>query len=242
MDKLKQTIESLLVRFLDSGSISLVEPSCRLERKKTPNKLILSIPNQDRSKEIRNAWENDRREVPRSGIVFPDGSIMTVLFQCSELPIPKPLEPIRNQIIFVRDERAFAFVERYSYCFYPNSEAAEYIGYFRYDFHSESMGEGDLGDHTYFHMHHRQVEKGFRLATGPLLEFDKIVSGIEKALSPKERKKRLWALFKAGKFEELLMDLTIDGVVRMAETLMDNREWKEFQYQERYQEFVERHT
>ena len=63
------------------------------------------------------------------------------------------------------------------------------------------MGDGDLADHTYFHMHHRKAEKSFRLPTGPILEFDKLVSACEKIISPNKRKERLDKTFLCGDFE-----------------------------------------
>lgn len=242
MERLAQTLESLLARFLESGSIDLVELAIRHVRK-NPRILQLCIPREGRVKEIRRAWEVDRRSVPRSGIIFPDGSIMTVFFECCELPVPKALKPIEHQIFFTRDSVPFAFVRKYSYCFYPNSEAAEFIGYFRYDFHSDSMGDGDLGEHTYFHMHHRQVEDGFRLATGPITEFDKIVSGIEKILAPTTRQERLERLFDEGKFQELLFDLTVNGIVSMADAVMEQRsKWKNYKHKDAYEKFVEQYV
>ena len=131
---------------------------------------------------------------------------------------------------------AFGYIAKYCYCFYPNSELAETIGYLRYDFHSESMGEGDLGEHTYFHMHHRKVEKAFRLPTGPMLDFDKIVSGIEKVLSPAVRQQRLKKLFLAGEFELLLFDLTVNGVHNLAQSL--EIDWNAFKHAESYYAFL----
>ncbi len=59
------------------------------------------------------------------------------------------------------------YVEKYSYCFYHNSKLADSIGYFRYDFHADKMGDDGLGEHTYFHFH-RKLEDSFRHATGPM--------------------------------------------------------------------------
>ncbi len=242
MDRLAQALESLLDRFLESGSIDLVESAVRHVRK-SPHVVQLSIPKESRAREIRRCWEANRRAVPRSGIIFPEGSIMTVLFECCELPLPKVLQPIEQQISFARDGIPFAFLQKYSYCFYPNSEAAEFIGYCRYDFHSDSMGDGDLGEHTYFHMHHRQVENGFRLATGPISEFDKIVSGIEKVLAPTTRKERLERLFDNGKFQELLFDLTVNGIVSMADAVMEQKsKWKNYKHKDGYEKFVEHYV
>ncbi len=99
------------------------------------------------------------------------------------------------------------------------------------------MGEGDLGDHSYFHMHHRQVEHGFRMATGPMLEFDKIVSGIESILAPAQRKRRFQKLFDAGKFTELLADLTVDGIIKMCDEMKSSGRWKHFAHKDAYTQF-----
>ena len=242
MDRLAYTLESFLARFLNSGSINLVESAVRYERRKKPNVVQLSIPNEPRAKEIRECWERDRRSIPRSGIVFPDGSVMTILFECCELPVPQALSSVADQITLIRDSAPYAYVRRYSYCFYPNSEAAEFIGYFRYDFHLDSMGDGDLGEHTYFHLHHRQVENGFRLTTGAVIEFDKLVSGIEGTLAPKTRRDRLQRLFDTGKFDELLFDLTVEGVKSMGNDAMSKRsQWKLYQHKAEYERFIDQH-
>lgn len=237
---LVHSLESLLDRFERSYSVRLLDRE--LPRVDKQGNLSYSIPRTVRASDIRAAWKNDRRKMPESGIVFPDGSVMTVLFKCSPLPVPGVLKPVEQDVLIETPGIApdpFALVEKYCYCFYPNSEKAEEIGYFRYDFHSESMGTGDLGDHTYFHMHHRKADEGFRLPTGPVMEFDVLVSACEKVLAPQNRESRLKHAFLSGQFESLLLDLTVDGVIRLGENLMNGTEWKSFKHRRKYEAFLD---
>ena len=110
MDKLKKTLDSLLVRFITSHSIDIVDASSSIDTKKKSGKLTLSIPNHDKTKKNREAWDKDRRCLPSSGIIFPDGSIMTVFFQCSAPPIPGVLDPICKQITFEENDEVVAYV------------------------------------------------------------------------------------------------------------------------------------
>lgn len=229
----------MLSRFKAGGSIDVIESGRQITHSQ-PQRATLSIPKANRASEIRHAWEKNRRSIPRTGIVFPDGSVMTILFEWQKPPIPRALQPVASHISYFDSHGELsAFVNRYSYCFFPNSESAEAIGYFRYDFHSDAMGEGDLGEHAYFHLHHRKVERGFRLATGPVTDFDKVVSGIEGHLAPIQRRNRLRKSFEQGKFNELLFDLTVDGIKRLhGEILPRKADVSNFKHKEKYEEFL----
>lgn len=243
LDRLVKTLESMLDRFKESGSIFMVDCTVPTVGKKPVKTVTLSLPKEAKAKEIRDAWKTNRRSMPEAGIVFPDGSIMTVLFVCKSLPIPGQLLPVAKDIeICGSAGQPIGYIDKYGYCFYPNSRKAEEIGYFRYDFHVDAMGDGDLGEHTYFHFH-RSSEDDFRHATGPMLEFDKLVSGIERVLAPSNRKERLEKTFRGGKFRKLLLDLTIDGIVLLADSLKENQsEWSKFQYKSQYTEFIDQYV
>ena len=241
LDRLVTTLEAMLDRFKPTGSIFLLDcavPTIESTKGKHPVKTVTySLPKPEIAKEIRESWKTSRRSMPEAGIVFPDGSIMTVLFVCKSLPIPCLLQPIAKEIEIRGSDGAVGYIEKYSYCFYPNSKKADEIGYFRYDFHVESMGDGDLGEHTYFHFH-RSIEDDFRHATGPMFEFDKLVSGIEKVLAPVERKRRLVKTFLAGDFGKLLLDLTIPGITKLGDALMvDKAKSSKFKYAQKYDQF-----
>jgi hypothetical protein len=244
LDRLVKTLEAMLDRFKQSGSIRLVDCSPASVQpagkgKNASSVVNLSLPKGDIAKRIRECWKQDRRAMPCAGIVFPDDSIMTVMFVCKSMPIPKQLGNIQSDIQILGASGPVGYVAQYGYCFYPNSKQADSIGYFRYDYHYESMGDGDLGEHNYFHFH-RTTEDEFRHATGPMLEFDKIVSGIERVLAPKERQKRLEKTFLSGQFEKLLLDLTVEGILSLNEDLREQKLVDaKFKYRKDFEQFVE---
>ncbi len=160
LEVLVESLEALLDRFEQSHSIRVedrIPPYIDKSNKgkATRDVLTYSIPKPAKVKEIKEYWKKDRRLMPKSGIVFPDGSLMTVLFVCKSLPVPEMLQPVER----------------------------------------------------------------FRYATGPILEFDKILSGCEKVLAAKQRADRLTKWFNEGKFEALLMDMTVEGVVNFYDSL-----------------------
>jgi hypothetical protein len=244
LDRLVKTLESMLDRFKESGSIFLRDCTVPIVTKSGKGKeaksiITHSLPKESKSKEIRESWKNNRRLLPDAGIVFPDGSILTILFICKSLPIPKKLSPIAKDIEIYGSAGCIAYIDQYSYCFYPNSKNADAVGYFRYDFHVDKMGSGDLGEHTYFHFH-RSLEGEFRHATGPMFEFDKIVSGIERVLAPKYRQERLEKTFLSGKFEKLLLDLTSEGIDQLAQSMMKNKSvHSKFKHQAAFEAFMD---
>lgn len=216
--------KSLLDRFVTGHSITLLgehfdnKPVGKGSAKR--DSLRYSIPKSDTTKRIRECFADDRRSMPKEGIIFPDGSVLTILFEAKGLPFEKLLSPVMHHIAISDpdEKKMIGYVEKYSYCFYPNSKLADTIGYFRYDFHAEKMGDGDLGDHSYFHFH-RQLDECFRHATGPILDFGEVVSGLERILAPKEREARLQKTFEAGEYLALTMDLTLEGIQKLREKI-----------------------
>lgn len=193
---------------------------------------------------VRENWESDRRTMPLTGVLFPDDSLVTILFDCKVGPVPNSLKPVAHEIaIKDGDDQTIGYVEKYSYCFYPNSrKAEEQIGYFRYDFHMDAMGDGDLGEHSHFHLH-RAVDSGFRMPTGPVIEFDKVISGVESVLAPQQRAARHARWFRSGRFQALLMDLTVAGIEKLKENCFPRaRDWNQFQSRLQYNQFITEYT
>jgi len=210
--------KSLLDRFITGHSITVIgekydnKPTGKGSSRR--DSLKYSIPNSDTTKSIRECFADDRRSMPNEGVIFPDGSVLTILFEAKGLPFEKLLTPVMHHIaISDTSGKMIGYVEKYSY-----SKLADTVGYFRYDFHAEKMGDGDLGEHTYFHFH-RQLDECFRHATGPILDYGEIVSGLEKILAPKQREMRLKKTFEAGDFSALTMDLTLEGIQKLSEKL-----------------------
>lgn len=200
------------------------------------------IPNQRAAQEIRDTWSSDRRSLPKKGLIFPDQSILTIYIRAKSLPFDSLLEPIKKHIaIQGQDGETIGFFDQYSYCFYPNSKLADKIGYFRYDFHADSMGDGGLGTHNYFHFH-RRLDESFRHATGPLLDVGEIISGLEEVLAYKARLARLKRSFSKGEFNELLMDLTVEGIqqFRLKHFAEGKGQWESFIHKTEYERFENR--
>jgi hypothetical protein len=243
-DALIASLKSQLDRFVRGGSVTVLgdaQPQSRrisLSGGARQDCFEYSLPKEAISKQIRTAWAEDRRSMPRSGVIFPDGSILTVLFIAKGPPFSKILSPVMDDVGMSNVNGLIGYVEKYSYCFYPNSKRADGIGYFRYDFHPDSMGNGDLGEHKYFHFH-RELEESYRHATGALLDFSEVVSGLEKVLAGEQRDKRLTKIFKKGQFSELLMDLTVQGVADLRDRLFDGPEWRSFPHKKAYESFLD---
>ncbi len=223
LDGFSATVESMLERF--KRSVDLVDCGPVQHRSNKGSNSIrtytLSLPKQSSAAAIRDSWKSDRRKLPRAGIVFPDGSILTVFIVWKSPPIPLSYQAVDREVqILDESSQLVGYVSEYSYCFYPNSRIADQIGYFRYDFHMEAMGDGDLGEHSHFHFH-RSVGKEFRHATGPIFNFDSIVSGIEAVLARDTRNARLQKVFEQGDFQQLALDLTRDGIRTLAEKLLE---------------------
>lgn len=235
----------LLDRFVKGGSVALCGHEIKEDEydKKTKQRLFeFCVPNKKVAAEIRDKWSNDRRAMPKSGLIFLDGSILTVYIRAKTLPLDNLLKPIKHHVAINGEKGQIGFFEQYSYCFYPNSKAADKIGYFRYDFHADSMGDGGLGAHAYFHFH-RRLDESFRHATGPVLDVGEVVSGIENVLSSKERLNRLKKTFNKGNFEELLMDLTVEGVedFRKKYFAQTKGQWNSFRHKAAYEAFEEKY-
>ena len=103
LQALRESLESLFDRFTNNESIRLenIEPP-KLDKKR--GSLSYVIPKESVVKTVKEAWQHNRRQLPKSGIVFNDGSIMTILFQCIELPAPKLLTPVLPEILVINLE------------------------------------------------------------------------------------------------------------------------------------------
>jgi hypothetical protein len=157
-------------------------------------------------------------------------------------------QPLKNMTSLYNDNgELWAVIREYSYNFYPNraSDRAKRLGYFRYDFHPQKMGDGDLGSHPYFHFHSAYFGEGtedqdddIRLVTGPI-GFGDILAACEQNLFPEKRQARLEEWFKQGKFEELQPDLTPDGFQQLARRLFDRHSWKSFAHGAAFKAFIQ---
>lgn len=238
-----QSTIALVDRFRSSVDLDGQEVVNDVIDKRTKQKVLeYCIPNQKAAQKIRDTWSSDRRSIPRKGLIFPDGSILTIYIRAKTLPFDKLLEPIRKHVaIQGADSEMIGFFDQYSYCFYPNSKEADKIGYFRYDFHADSMGDGGLGAHTYFHFH-RRLDESFRHATGPVLDVGEVISGLEDVLASKTRIDRLKKAFTKGRFDELLMDMTFEGIQDFREKhFAENRnQWERFKHKADYEQFENR--
>jgi hypothetical protein len=84
--------------------------------------------------------------------------VVTIKFVCKPLAKGQPMPyPARLAEAIIRDanDEPYGYIDEYSYSFYPDPESkrAREIGYVRYDFHPQVMGNGDIGAHPYFHFH-----------------------------------------------------------------------------------------
>jgi hypothetical protein len=75
LDRLIKTLESMLDRFKDSGSISLFDCTVPTinnvgKGRQTERTVTYSLPKEDRVKEVREAWKHDRRSIPKSGLLL----------------------------------------------------------------------------------------------------------------------------------------------------------------------------
>ena len=242
-EKFIESTTALVDRFRSSVDLDGHEVVNDIANKKTKQKVLeYCIPNQKAAQNIRDTWSSNRRAIPRKGLIFPDGSILTIYIRAKTLPFDKLLEPIRKHVAIQGDNGAMiGFFDQYSYCFYPNSKEADKIGYFRYDFHADSMGDGGLGTHTYFHFH-RRLDESFRHATGPLLDVGEVISGLEEVLASKTRIDRLKKVFSKGHFDELLMDMTFEGIQDFREKYFaeNKSQWQNFKHKTNYEEFEKR--
>jgi len=146
-ERFVESTTGLLDRFVKSGSAYLdgheiVDEECD---KKTKQRLLeYCVPNKKAAEKIRDTWSSDRRSMPKSGLIFPDESVLTVFIRAKTLPFNNMLAPIKHHVAINGDVSQIGYFDQYSYCFYPNSKEADKIGYFRYDFHADSMGVADL--------------------------------------------------------------------------------------------------
>ncbi len=248
--ELEKVIAGQLDRFLDSRTIDRLlnyHPgrsyyTARLEQ------LVLQIPG---NAQVRADWKGNKNQPTQDGIVLRDGSVVTASITVREIPSNWKacnLSPLKSVItLWNRSTAPWAYISEYSYSFYPNngSARARALGYFRYDFHPEMLGDGDLGGHPYFHLHREfvddddETEEEFRLATG-LVQLSEVLSICERSLFPQEREERLVDYLANGRFDDLALDLSPRGFDHLISEHYNARQWQIFQHRTRCENFLKK--
>ena len=252
LDELKKVLFGQLARFLDSKSIDrMLNPfTASSSYAHKLKELNFRVPSNIRA--IRESWNSNQNMPIQDGIILSDGSVVTASitvreisknWQAGNLSSLKPIISLLN-----RTGEPWAYVSSYSYSFYPNSSSpqARLLGYFRYDFHPETLGDGDLGGHPYFHLHREFVggeqegEEELRFTTG-LVHLSEILAICEHRLFPDQRQQRLKNYFTSGKFEELAMDLSATGFDRLiSQQFSSSSKWMKFKYRNECEKFAKR--
>jgi hypothetical protein len=158
--------------------------------------------------------------------------------------MPYPIE-LSDAILQDANRQPYGYISEYSYSFYPDmkSQQAKQIGYFRFDFHPQVMGNGDTGDHPYFHLHalstgedleeletdsieHETAQRqSMRFPSGLILP-DMIVSSLEARLAPRIREKRIAKAIDEFNWHYLTLDLTPIALKERIVQKHGQREWK----------------
>lgn len=152
-------------RFQKSGSISFAAEFPNPFELRSASELRIELPSAEVYAELRSRWQlQDYKNIPLKGIrMFDDelssyNSLVTVKFVCKPLEKQEPL-PYPGQLaeatLCDANGQPYGYIAEYSYSFYPDmqSKQAQEMGYLRYDFHPDVMGDGDTGGHPYFHLH-----------------------------------------------------------------------------------------
>lgn len=256
LQELEQVLVAQLDRFVYSKTLKALTDlhSARTPVSRSLKKLDFRIPNDYQS--VKNSWKANKRKPVQQGIIFSDGSVMTASLVICEIPQlwrAGNLSPLKNVIVLLnRDNKPWAYIAEYNYCFYPNNDEspkARNLGYFRYDFHPSKMGDGNLGGHPNFHLHREFAEPQIdgeepageiRLTTG-LVHLSDVMSVCEQWLFPTMRKKRFVDYLKVGSFDDLAQDLTPGGSEKLIRGTYTKRQWKNFEKRKQFEAFVRNH-
>lgn len=246
--ELEKVFFGQLDRFLDSIEVLLSYRTARSRYTSKLEQLEVTIG----SPQVRASWKDDQISPEQDGIVLRDGSVVTAKLAVCEIPTnwkAGNLSPLKLVVTLLnRLEEPWAYISDYSYSFYPNnnSEQARALGYFRYDFHPKVSGDGDIGGHPYFHLHHQFVDdedesgEEVRFATG-LVHLSDVLSICERNLFPRERRTRLINYLSAGKLDELALDLSADGFDALIRDKYTSRQWRSFSHRTRCENFLKKH-
>jgi hypothetical protein len=152
-------------RFHKSGSISIAAEFQNPFELRSASEMRIELPSRDAYAALRAKWkQQDYKNIPLKGICMHDdelgsyNSLVTIKFVCKPLAVGEP-PPYQAQlaeaILCDANRQPYGYVSEFSYSFYPDlqSKRAKEIGYVRYDFHPDIMGDGDTGGHPYFHFH-----------------------------------------------------------------------------------------
>lgn len=229
-------IRTSLVRFFESGTIVLEGERTDLtpKVKKDAQGLRCTIETA-KSSELREYWKRDRRSLPRVGLVFPDGSVLSTATELRIGQIPSSHQAVAERIAW-RAGRG-VYVHYYSHSFFPNSSEADDIGYFRYDFHPELLNENEEkekdeyahGIHDFFHLHTVCDDMPGHV-TGPMIEIESIVGMIEMTICRRRRRERIERNFWEARWNDLLQDIMIPQVITLARRLEASEKKKWGQY------------
>jgi hypothetical protein len=250
LKELEKVIFGQLVRFLDSQTIAGIEhPSySRTAYSAGLKQLVIQIP---ANTNVRDRWKATQVAPTPDGIILCDGSVVTTRITIREIPElwkPGNLKSLYEIItLHNRNGHCWAYISSYNYSFYPNTtqEKASELGYFRYDFHPEMMGNGDLGGHPYFHLHHHfsdeeaEPEDEIRFVTG-LVNLSDILSMCEQKLFPDKRAGRLSEYVKQGNFDGLALDLSPSGFQHLLEEKFTPRQWRTYEHRKSCESFIKK--
>lgn len=161
---LNQLVASLS-RFYKSGTVFFAADFPSPFELRSASELRIELPSQDVYTDLRSKWKGKNYEkLPLKGVCMLDdeigtaNSLVTIKFACKPLEngpqLPYPAQ-LTEAILSDANNTPYGYISEYSYSFYPDlrSSRARDIGYVRYDFHPEVMGNGDTGGHPYFHFH-----------------------------------------------------------------------------------------
>lgn len=144
------------------------------------------------------------------GFKFPDGSLFSLEYVVKALPIPEALSDFESVLTVDDADGPFGYVAKYSFTFVPKSQKAKKeIGFVRYNFHPEMLGETWQAQHPLFHLHTNPLDELPRLATG-FVDLQSIISNLEAILSPDARHVRLVDILgkeTSGAYKLLLSEL-----------------------------------
>lgn len=247
LNELEKVFASQLERFISSSSIEQLlnyHPE-RCDYALGLKQLVLSIG----TPEVRSRWKEDRAIPFRDGIVLSDGSVITSTITVKEIPQSwkagnfSPVKPVVT--LMNRNGEPWAIITNYSYSFYPNNSnaMAKKLGYFRYDFHPDTQGDGDFGSHPYFHSHRDFVNANdeqneeIRWPTG-LVHLSELLSLCERNLFPAQRLERLVRNLSNGEFDELALDLSPEGMNDLLVSHFSKTQWQKYKYRYRCMSFL----
>lgn len=254
-----------LNRFHKSGSLLVAGEFPNPFELRSTSELRIEIPSRDVYSEIRAKWKaRDYANLPLKGLCLLDeeqnshSSIVTVRFVCKVLGkldrIPYPAE-LDDAVLKDANQQAYGFISEYSYSFYPDmlSKRAREIGYLRFDFHPDVMGDGDTGGHPYFHLHsgasgeeaeEQEIHEALKGSSregidriadkeiseirlpSPLMMPESLIKTLEYSLAPQSRRTRIEKAVSEMDWYYLMLDLTPHSLKKRMIDKFGQAEWE----------------